>query len=94
MVIALLRAIAEKLIPGLPESLHIAILQQTDGEGNNFEEPTANMAAMSMSDDPDRKPSKSVLQQVMQSDTARNDLARRVRGMYLSLLVLTLPFLG
>lgn len=80
---ALLRAMAEKLIPGLPESLNIAILQQTDDD-DTVGELTGSTATMTVSDDTAKKVSKTVLQQVMQSDTARNDVTRKIKRMYLS----------
>lgn len=60
---ALLRAMAEKLIPGIPHATRIAILQQTDeddGPGGN--------ASLKMG--------KSVLESVLSSDEARNEAVR------------------
>lgn len=87
VIAALLRAVAEKLIPGLPESLNMAILQQTDGDGDSdtVRELTSNTATMTVSEDAGKKLPKTVLQQVMQSDTARNDVTRKIKRMHLTI---------
>ncbi|RDW90227.1 ABC-F family ATP-binding cassette domain-containing protein [Aspergillus mulundensis] len=61
----LLRAMADKLVPGIPQATRIAILQQTDTEshGGHFE-----------SEGREEKERKSVLDYVMSSDRHRNDV--------------------
>ncbi|KAI1936054.1 hypothetical protein LOZ66_004972 [Ophidiomyces ophidiicola] len=72
----ILRAMAEKLIPGIPNVVKIAIIQQTDAEECNLE-------ASSLSSGHDEKSShektpKTVLQQVLESDESRNDIMRKI----------------
>lgn len=59
---ALLRAMAEKLIPGIPHATRIAILQQSDAQ---------NDSGGSMLDK-----DKTVLGHVLSSDEARNEAVR------------------
>ena len=59
----MLRAMAEKLIPGIPHATRIAILQQTDDQDD-------------MVDMPESKLDKTVLEAVLSSDETRNDIAR------------------
>lgn len=57
---------AEKLVPGIPHSTRIAILQQTDAnedETNDMEAAEQHVTA---------------LEQVMSSDSSRNEVARRM----------------
>lgn len=56
---ALLRAMAEKLIPGIPHATRIAILQQTDEDNGPHGDASAKL-------------DKSVLESVLGSDEARN----------------------
>lgn len=60
---ALLRAMAEKLIPGIPHATRIAILQQTDEDDG----PGGNASL---------KLGMSVLESVLSSDEARNEAVR------------------
>ncbi|KAI9867373.1 MAG: hypothetical protein M1813_008931 [Trichoglossum hirsutum] len=63
----ILRALAEKLIPGIPPTTKISILQQT----------TAT-APPPQSLNPDEGPPKTVLQHVVESDTSRNEILREI----------------
>ncbi|WEW59789.1 hypothetical protein PRK78_005269 [Emydomyces testavorans] len=62
---------AEKLIPGIPEAVKIAILQQTDAEGPNLE-----LTALEAAENDQGL--KTVLQQVLGSDQSRNDIVRKM----------------
>lgn len=59
---ALLRAMAEKLIPGIPHATRMAILQQTDDQENDIG-TAANQ-------------DKTVLESVLSSDETRNEAVR------------------
>lgn len=63
--VALLRAMAEKLIPGIPHSTRIAILQQSD-DGTGYGEAS------------DANADKTALEYVMSGDGSRNEVMRRV----------------
>jgi hypothetical protein len=69
-LIALLKAIAEKLIPGIPEETRIAILQQTKLTDEK--------------DDDDSKPKEnnesSVLEQVIEKATAKHAIEQDIKG--------------
>jgi hypothetical protein len=69
--IALLKAIAEKLIPGIPENTRIAILQQTrlDGQDGN-PEPKGKSSTGS-----------TVLQEVVERATAKLAVEKEINGM-------------
>jgi hypothetical protein len=60
--LALLRAMAEKLIPGIPHATRIAILQQTEEQDETFG------AALNKD--------KTVLESVLSSDESRNETVR------------------
>lgn len=76
---------ADKLIPGLPESLKIAILQQKD-DSEDVSTPE-HEAATSRPDEPGNASEggekKTVLQTVLQSDIARNGIVRKIKSMHL-----------
>lgn len=76
---------ADRLIPGLPERVKIAILQQTDIEVGANSDPVSlavkGTAALQINDESSKKEPKTVLQQVVQSDTARNEITRKVKSM-------------
>lgn len=64
--LALLRAMADKLVPGIPHATRIAILQQTDADTNgNLDPGSGNQHA-------------TVLERVMGSDTSRNEVVRKM----------------
>ncbi|EGE08318.1 ABC ATPase [Trichophyton equinum CBS 127.97] len=79
----LLRAMADRLIPGLPERVKIAILQQTDAEIDADSDPVSlavrGTEALHVNDEPSKKEPKTVIQQVVQSDTSRNEITRKVK---------------
>jgi hypothetical protein len=75
--VALLKAIAEKLIPGIPEETRVAILQQTDAS-NNATETRESGGANSNSDGP------GVLEDVIERATARQALQKEIDGWFLS----------
>jgi hypothetical protein len=92
--IAILRAIAEKLIPGISYATRIALLQQTEHDehdGNvsdhGGQNELSNLVASSLKLDGDAARTKNgngrtVLQQVMASDEARNEITRDIQSMY------------
>lgn len=61
---------ADKLVPGIPHSTRIAILQQTDSSGQEGLETNTVEAQ-----------NKTVLQYVMSSDNHRNEVIRHMNGM-------------
>lgn len=63
MLPALLRAMAEKLIPGIPHATRMAILQQTDEQDDK-----------PFGKDPNQD--KTVLEAVLSSDETRNEAVR------------------
>lgn len=72
--IALLKAIAEKLIPGIPEETRVVLLQQTDVGGANAEEPrdpSTNSPAVGPT----------VLGEVIERATARQAFQKEVDGL-------------
>lgn len=70
---------AEKLIPGLPESLRIAILQQKDDFDGAHTATTGIPAETAITSEETEK--RTVLQTVLQSDVSRNDIARKIKSM-------------
>ncbi|KAL4977005.1 P-loop containing nucleoside triphosphate hydrolase protein [Aspergillus desertorum] len=73
MLVALLRAVADKLIPGIPDSTRIAILQQTDTDSQD-----GHGAFDGRSEDLGAKEQKSVLDFVMSSDHRRNEVTQKM----------------
>ena len=72
---ALLRAIATKIIPGLPESIRIAILQQTASDDDDASNVPLDPCVGT--DDPMKR---NPLQYILESDTARNDIQAELNG--------------
>lgn len=66
---ALLKAIAQKLIPGIPEGSRIAILQQTKLTESDEDDKTK-----------DKKGEGSVLQEVIERATARSVIEQEIKG--------------
>ncbi|KJK80332.1 hypothetical protein H634G_04571 [Metarhizium anisopliae BRIP 53293] len=66
----LLRAIADKLIPGIPEGTRIAILQQTKLTDDDGDENSRQA----------RKAEASVLQEVIDRATARDTIEQEIKG--------------
>lgn len=71
---ALLRAIAEKLIPGIPEETRVSILQQTNASDANTDEFQLGTSAAGDSEGP------TVLEDVIDKATAKSELEREIRG--------------
>lgn len=69
MIPALLRAMAEKLIPGIPHATRMAILQQTDQQDD-----------VTFGEDPNQD--KTVLEAVLSSDESRNEAVRMTECQY------------
>ncbi|KAJ4294837.1 hypothetical protein N0V88_005071 [Collariella sp. IMI 366227] len=69
----LLRAIAEKLIPGIPEKTRVAILQQTSiSDANSDDFPSGSSTAGG---------GPTVLEDVVDKATAKSDLEQDINGM-------------
>lgn len=77
MLPALLRAMAEKLIPGIPHATRMAILQQTDEHDDK-----------TFGEDPNQD--KTVLEAVLSSDETRNEAVRVAECSYVYLIEITL----
>ena len=75
--LALLRAIATKIIPGLPESIRIAILQQT---ASNDDDDAASSAQLAPHPDKSDRMEMTPLQYILESDTGRNDIQAELNG--------------
>jgi hypothetical protein len=71
-MIALLKAIADRLIPGIPENTRISILQQTD-EGEATADSAVNSEKGSAS-------GRSVLEEVIDGATAKSELEQEING--------------
>ncbi|KAL4909924.1 hypothetical protein BDW74DRAFT_45813 [Aspergillus multicolor] len=76
----LLRAVADKLVPGIPQATRIAILQQTDMDTHGGHDPfDADSKGW------DDRENKSVLDFVMSSDRHRNEVTRKMNFLSKSL---------
>lgn len=73
MVIAILKAVAEKLIPGIPIKTRISILQQTSSTEQSHD-------GGSVSSDVPRK--LSVLETVVDRATSRNEIQNEIDGLH------------
>lgn len=71
---ALLKAVAQKLIPGVPILTRISILQQTDADKAVAGGAPANNTSASSS------PKLSVLEQVIDNATSRNEIQQEIDG--------------
>lgn len=76
---ALLRAIAEKLIPGIPEETRIAILQQTNAADVNVDDSIMNKAG--------ETEGPTVLEDVIDKATAKSELEQEINGPFISLVL-------
>lgn len=74
--LALLKAIAEKLIPGIPEETRISLLQQTGVSDTNTDVRPED--ASGGTGEPVQ--SRSVLEHVIEQATARSDVEQEIRG--------------
>lgn len=80
---AILRALAEKLIPGVPYSTRIAILQQTDAEiesSTDGIDGLANLLQQNASISSSGGSQKTALEQVIASDTTRSEVEKKIVG--------------
>lgn len=73
----ILRAISEKLIPGLPYTTKVAMLQQTSTIHRG---PVRDDETLSIDLDDELSSGKSVLRQVFESDLARKETLREIAG--------------
>ncbi|KAG5300421.1 ATP-binding cassette protein [Histoplasma ohiense] len=73
----ILRALAEKLIPGIPDSIRVSILQQTDGNQDALTEYA--LFATDHYGETGTNGRRTVLQEVMRGDVLRNDVERKIR---------------
>ena len=75
--LAILRAIAEKLIPGIAPATRISMLQQT-----TFQEQQAlpDLSSLAVDKSPEKSSQQSALQYVIESDAYRNNYLREVAG--------------
>lgn len=72
-MIALIRAIAEKLIPGVPEKTRVSILQQTRDEDVSADAVAVERAA-------DAPPGRTVFDEVVERATAKQEVEQEIRG--------------
>jgi len=72
--IALLRAIAEKLIPGIPEKTRVSILQQTNASDANTDDVPPSEGKVDGT-------GPTVLEDVIDKATARSELEQEIGGM-------------
>jgi len=75
---AILKAVAEKLIPGISLQTRISILQQTASDGSDPATDAA-LALSGMSITSDKQTS--VLEAVVDRATSRNEIQREIDGM-------------
>lgn len=73
---ALLKAIAQKLIPGIPEETRVVILQQTDVGDANTDEPHDEPSVSSAPTD-----GLNVLEEVIERATARQEVQKEIDGL-------------
>jgi hypothetical protein len=76
--IAILKAVAEKLIPGIPIQTRISILQQTASDGSD---PVADATAAIQGLGVGEGNQFSVLEEVIDRATSRNEIQREIDGM-------------
>lgn len=73
---AILKAVAEKLIPGIPIQTRISILQQTATDGSTESDKVKPLGAEASAGG-----KLSVLEEVIDRATSRNELQREIDGM-------------
>lgn len=71
---------ADKLVPGIPEAVKIAILQQTDAETESLQLKSDAVVQ--------KKGPKTVLQQVLESDVSRNEVHRKIERRFKDMISL------
>lgn len=74
---ALLRAISEKLIPGIPEKTRVAILQQTNASDSNTDVLPEDALPQGKGSGSGR----TVIEEVIDKATARNELKQEINGL-------------
>lgn len=79
--IAILKAVAGKLIPGIPIQTRISILQQTASDGSDPAADTANAANAFKGLDISSSNQLSVLEEVIDRATSRNEIQTEIDGM-------------
>ena len=72
-----MKAVAEKLIPGIPIQTRISILQQTASDGSD---PVSEATSTLQNLDLDSSNQFSVLEEVVDKATSRNDIQREIDG--------------
>lgn len=77
---------ADHLIPGLQDNVHISVLQQSVFSQEEKEEVNANLHPLSVKDKPSPQ-NITVLQHVLGSDKIRNDMNRKINGKGTTLLI-------
>jgi hypothetical protein len=76
---AILRAIADKLIPGIAPATRISMLQQTTFQEQ--EQALPDLSSLAIDKSPEKSSQQSALQYVIDSDASRNDYLREVAGL-------------
>lgn len=76
---AILRAIADKLIPGIAPATKISMLQQTTFQEQ--EQALPDLSSLAIDEFPEKSFQQSALQYVIESDASRNDYLREVAGL-------------
>lgn len=76
-LIAILKAVAEKFIPGIPIPTRISILQQTSDDGSD-----ASGSSSSSQDGKVAISQLSVLEEVIDRATSRNEIQQEIDGKY------------
>ena len=77
---AILRAIADKLIPGIAPATRISMLQQTTFQEQ--EQALPDLSGLKIEEPPPKPDQQSALQFVIESDVRRNDYLREVAGSF------------
>lgn len=87
--VAILKAIADKLIPGIAPATRISMLQQTTSRDQ--EEALPDISDLRV-DEPPKKSEQSAFQYVIESDAHRNEHLREVAGP--ALISMSLTYVG
>lgn len=74
-VVALLKAIAEKLIPGIPEETRVTILQQTEDGDSEVEGILPDISSPRTKNEDD-----SVIEEVIERATARSGVQKEIES--------------
>ena len=76
--LAILKAIADKLIPGIAPATRISMLQQTTFQEQ--EQALPGLSSLAIDESREKSFQQSALQYVIESDASRNDYLREVAG--------------